>query len=136
MTAGEEWFNSYVAFLDRFDFSKTRKIGNYFLCPCCDFPTLSERACFEICQVCWWEDDGQDVESADVVSGGPNGSLSLSEARSNFQDHYHMFSKGAGIKVVEQPSAARQSLIAFVAAVLNGKCEFDETAFRKLESSL
>ena len=40
---------------------------------------------WEICPVCFWEDDGQDDPRADEVFGGPNGSLSLSEARRNFQ---------------------------------------------------
>jgi hypothetical protein len=34
--------------------------------------------------VCWWLDDGQDEADADVVRGGPNGSLSLTAARANF----------------------------------------------------
>jgi hypothetical protein len=46
---------------------------------------LSERAGFDICPVCFWEDDGQDDYDADVVRGGPNAALSLSEARSNYQ---------------------------------------------------
>lgn len=40
---------------------------------------------FEICQVCFWEDDGQDNIDADEVKGGPNGDLSLTEARRNYQ---------------------------------------------------
>jgi len=35
--------------------------------------------------VCWWEDDGQDDEDADVVRGGPNGELSLEAARHNYR---------------------------------------------------
>jgi hypothetical protein len=31
-----------------------------------------------------WEDDGQDTHDADEVRGGPNGTLSLSQARRNF----------------------------------------------------
>ena len=54
-------------------------------CPCCGFKTLSERFCFEICIVCDWEDDGQDDHDAEVFPGGPNGSLSLTEARANFR---------------------------------------------------
>jgi hypothetical protein len=46
--------------------------------------TLAERGGFEICPVCFWEDDGQDDPDADVVLGGPNGSLSLTAARRNF----------------------------------------------------
>lgn len=54
-------------------------------CPCCGFITLSERGGYEICPVCFWEDDGQDDHDADLVRGGPNGGLSLSQARGNYQ---------------------------------------------------
>ncbi|MEV8352391.1 CPCC family cysteine-rich protein [Streptomyces niveus] len=49
-------------------------------CPCCGFLTLGERSSFEICPVCFWEDD----HDADRVRSGPNGRLSLTEARRNF----------------------------------------------------
>ena len=39
---------------------------------------------FELCPVCYWEDDGQDDHDVDEVRGGPNGSLSLADARRNF----------------------------------------------------
>jgi len=55
-----------------------------YRCPCCQFKTLYGRGGFEICPVCWWEDDGQDDHDAEVVRGGPNGSLSLAAARKNF----------------------------------------------------
>jgi hypothetical protein len=38
-----------------------------------------------LCPVCFWEDDGQSDEDADEVLGGPNGSLSLTQARANFR---------------------------------------------------
>ncbi|MGJ5041231.1 MULTISPECIES: CPCC family cysteine-rich protein [unclassified Bradyrhizobium] len=56
-----------------------------YRCPCCRFLTLGERGGFEICPVCYWEDDGQDDHDADLVRGGPNGALSLTEARANFK---------------------------------------------------
>jgi hypothetical protein len=37
------------------------------------------------CNVCLWEDDGQDDHDADRVRGGPNKDLSLSAARLNFR---------------------------------------------------
>ncbi|MGW5864654.1 CPCC family cysteine-rich protein [Streptomyces sp. NPDC055239] len=43
------------------------------------------RGTFEICPVCFWEDDGQDDHNADRVRGGPNYGLSLTEARTNFR---------------------------------------------------
>jgi hypothetical protein len=45
---------------------------------------LSGRGHNEICEVCFWEDDGQDDHDADMVRGGPNNILSLTEARTNF----------------------------------------------------
>ncbi len=40
-------------------------------CPCCRYETLTEHATFEMCPVCWWEDDGQsNHHDADVVRGG------------------------------------------------------------------
>ena len=53
-------------------------------CPCCGRRTLGERGEYQICPVCWWEDDGQDNDTADEVWGGPNRDLSLSAARRNF----------------------------------------------------
>jgi methylenetetrahydrofolate reductase (NADPH) len=53
-------------------------------CPCCGCKTLDERGYFEICSVCFWEDEGQDDHDAGVVRGGPNGSLSLTQARINY----------------------------------------------------
>ena len=45
-------------------------------CPCCGYETLGERGAFEICGVCWWEDDGQDNADADQVSPIMFGKLS------------------------------------------------------------
>ena len=55
-------------------------------CPCCLCQTLGERGSFEICPVCLWEDDGQDDDNAEAVSG-VNGSLSLVEARANYRSY-------------------------------------------------
>lgn len=53
-------------------------------CPCCGFRTIEERYEFEICTVCWWEDDGHDNNNADKTYGGPNYGLSLTYGRVNF----------------------------------------------------
>ncbi|QSQ26555.1 hypothetical protein JY651_17175 [Pyxidicoccus parkwayensis] len=52
-------------------------------CPCCGYATLDDRGHYDICAICFWEDDGQDNDDADTCWGGPNG-VSLSEARLNF----------------------------------------------------
>jgi hypothetical protein len=64
---------------------KKRQDGSKYPCPCCGYKTLPERGGFDICPVCFWEDDGQDDHDAEVVRGGPNYSLSLTQARANFQ---------------------------------------------------
>lgn len=58
---------------------------NAYTCPCCGHPTLNERANYEICGECGWEDDGQDDNDSSVVRGGPNGLLSLHAARSAYE---------------------------------------------------
>ena len=56
-------------------------------CPCCGRKTLGERGGYEICAVCGWEDDGQDDDNAAEVLGGPNGALSLAQARVNYRQY-------------------------------------------------
>lgn len=58
--------------------------GGPFACPCCASLTLPTRGDYELCPVCFWEDDGQDDHDADVVRSGPNGLLSLTQARANY----------------------------------------------------
>jgi hypothetical protein len=58
--------------------------GLFYHCPCCAYPTLAMRGGFGVCEICYWEDDGQDSQDAERVRGGPNGHLSLSEAREIF----------------------------------------------------
>ena len=103
-----------------------------FRCPCCGFPTLSERSSWKICNVCWWEDDGQDDPKANDVWGGPNGKHSLSAARANFFSHGHMYDRGKGIQVVERPSPERSSLLAYVRGVLDGQEALDDGKLQRM----
>jgi hypothetical protein len=42
-----------------------------FPCPCCNHQTITERGCYEICDLCGWEDDP--VQSAHPgYPGGAN----------------------------------------------------------------
>ncbi|MHC2873005.1 cysteine-rich CPCC protein [Ralstonia sp. 121560039-2] len=52
-------------------------------CECCDHFTLGAKGDWEICPVCFWEDDGFGLESLDLRSGANHG-LTLREARDNF----------------------------------------------------
>jgi hypothetical protein len=78
-----QWFHWYVDQLDHNSVNRPAGCGPYH-CPCCGCKTLDERGGYDICPVCFWEDDGQDDHDADVVRGGPNGSISLTQARQNY----------------------------------------------------
>lgn len=55
-----------------------------FPCPCCGLLTLTsgERGSYEICEVCFWEDDG--VQFRDPSYRGGANVESLEEARANY----------------------------------------------------
>jgi hypothetical protein len=56
-----------------------------YTCPCCGHPTLVERGTYDWCPECGWEDDGQDDHDSHVARrGGPNGGISLDEARARY----------------------------------------------------
>ncbi len=75
--ARERWFAWYAAQ----DNVLAPGSGCPLSCPCCGHPTLSERGADERCGECGWYDDGQDDHDSDRVRGGPNGCLSLDDAR-------------------------------------------------------
>ena len=52
------------------------------LCPCCDYVSLPERGNYLICPICFWEDDGLDVDQLDEHSA-PN-KITLREGRANY----------------------------------------------------
>ncbi len=56
-----------------------------YQCPCCGYYTLISKAenSFQICPVCYWEDDGVQLNDIDY-EGGAN-KISLKQARLNFK---------------------------------------------------
>ena len=51
-------------------------------CPCCDYFTLEARGRYTVCPVCFWEDDGSDLDDIDRISSANHIPLRL--ARANF----------------------------------------------------
>lgn len=86
-----QWFEEYTRRAEQ-AVTKAPRPGDRYTCPCCGYPTLSARGGDDICELCNWEDDGQDDPHADEAWGGPNGAYSLSEARVNFKSHLIMYS--------------------------------------------
>ncbi|MEO5969574.1 MAG: CPCC family cysteine-rich protein [Bdellovibrionia bacterium] len=60
------------------------KNENGYPCPCCGYLTRSEdlAGTYEICPICFWEDDNVQFEDP-TFKGGAN-EMSLIEARENF----------------------------------------------------
>lgn len=52
-------------------------------CDCCDYFTIPNDNDYEICPVCFWEQDNFGVSEPDEPSGANHG-LSLREGRNNF----------------------------------------------------
>ena len=53
-----------------------------YQCPCCDYFTLEEVGNYDICPICFWENDGLDIDGIDKHSG-PN-HMTIREGRANF----------------------------------------------------
>lgn len=60
-------------------------------CPCCGYPLLNSRGDFEICPLCWWEDDGYDDDAlgrpGDLDRLSSPNHTTLRQARQNFEEH-------------------------------------------------
>jgi hypothetical protein len=54
-----------------------------FACRCCGFLTISEHGNYEVCKVCFWEDDPIQAREVDY-RGGAN-EMSLNEAKESFK---------------------------------------------------
>jgi len=54
-----------------------------FPCPCCSYRTLKSHGEYDICPICYWEDDGNDEAGLSVYSI-PN-HMTLAEAKEKFK---------------------------------------------------
>jgi hypothetical protein len=62
-------------------------LGSLKRCPCCDFRTLEERGGYNICPICFWEDDGDWALDDELCRCGPNHGKTLGEGREHYR-HY------------------------------------------------
>jgi len=88
-----KFFDKLLPKLEGADFSNDVKaLSN--TCPSCGFPTLGARCSWEICLICFWEDDGQDDPDADETWGGPNKNYSLTQHRIEWLRNLEEMKKG------------------------------------------
>lgn len=87
-----DFFNRHLPKLKGADSrNDIKNLGN--TCPCCGYPTLNERNAWNICAICFWEDDGQDDLDADQVYGGPNSNYSLTAHRLEWETNIQELKK-------------------------------------------
>lgn len=95
------------------------KTLNRVTCPCCGYPTLEERGNYDICELCNWEDDGQDDEDSSQALGGPNGGYSLDEARDNYKKYRIMYSPDNNTTIIGGDSEEREKLKIKLASIFD-----------------
>lgn len=65
---------------------------NRYKCPCCGALSLDEERDWDICELCWWEDDPYQSDNPDS-DGGPNHS-SLNKCKNKFNHSINELIKG------------------------------------------
>ena len=71
-------------------------------CACCGFNTIGEKGGYEICSICYWEDDP--VQEADPWFGGGANKPSLCQAQLNYQQYGAMEKRFTSNVVPPKPS--------------------------------
>ena len=67
------------------------RLGLMHPCPCCGYRTLPQRGAYDLCPVCWWEDEG--LEPWEY--SGPNG-RTLVEAQQEYLAQHRPYRLRAG----------------------------------------
>lgn len=57
----------------------------YYMCPCCGYKTIDQPNAYEICPICFWEDDCVQLQDP-LYEGGAN-TVSLYDAQRNFEKY-------------------------------------------------
>ena len=73
-------FKDFATFCHREDPVYPKGKNGKFRCPCCMHFTLGSIAAYDICPICFWEDDGTTSEHG----FSPNG-ISLTEGQENYK---------------------------------------------------
>lgn len=75
-----EYLSKKVSAILGFNYEIEGLIEELYCCPCCKFKTLPRKGEYDICPVCFWEDDGTTNPNS---YSSPN-HMTLKQARDNF----------------------------------------------------
>lgn len=65
------------------NFYKKKRKKLKYKCPCCGYYTLKELGVYDICPVCYWEDDPFQIEDPDLEEQA--NTVSLNQAKENYK---------------------------------------------------
>ncbi len=74
-----------------------------FACPCCLYQTIKERGRYEICPVCFWEDDGNN----EINRYSSVNNMTLLKGKDNFKKYACV--KETSIKFINPDAKKRYS---------------------------
>lgn len=57
-----------------------------YTCPCCGYRTLDDEHEYDICPICFWEDDYLQFKDVDL-EGSANHGISLRQAQKNYLEY-------------------------------------------------
>lgn len=63
-----EYLQQYLTVLYKENFSVVGNEDILQMCPCCRYLTLTNRGNYDICPLCYWEDDGKAYDELDSYS--------------------------------------------------------------------
>lgn len=75
------FINEKIKNLYQFPLTITGNPKVLFTCPCCNYKTILEKGNYEICPICFWEDDG----SNDLLKYSHVNHMTLKNAKDNFK---------------------------------------------------
>ncbi|MEX2975904.1 CPCC family cysteine-rich protein [Serratia fonticola] len=79
-----EYLQGYLEGLYKEPFSVVGKEDDLEECPCCGYLTLPSRGDYDVCSVCYWEDDGKPSSELDSYSSVNHSTLR--EYREKFEE--------------------------------------------------
>lgn len=88
------WDIENRVYFEHYRSSDSNELERWWACPCCEYPTLDAPGDFEICILCGWMDDRENLW---------NHKTSIEDARSNFRLYRTMYSPGSRGFELETP---------------------------------
>lgn len=82
-----EYLSKKCSTIQGIDIDVVGEVEKLEQCPCCGYKTIKERGCYDICKVCYWEDDNI-INDDDIYSNSND--KSINQYRKEMKIDYDM----------------------------------------------